>query len=75
MTRWPVKVRIAHKKGHGKRRSVHAIKATPGGAMVGIYHGRLLDLALLKNKRICKKWMMSVQQLPATDRFVSWTVK
>ena len=28
--------------------------------MVGIYHGRLLDLALLKNKRICKKWMMSV---------------
>jgi hypothetical protein len=46
VTRWPVKVRIAHKKGHGKPRSVHAVKETPGAAMVGIYHGRLLDLAL-----------------------------
>ena len=60
VTRWPVKVRIAHRKGHGKQRSVHAVKKTPGGAMVGIYHGRLLDLAVRRNQRICKKWMISV---------------
>ena len=59
-TRWPVKVRIAHRKGHGKQRSVHAVKKTPGGAMVGTYHGRLLDLALRRNQRTCKKWMISV---------------
>ena len=60
VTRWPVKVRIAHKKGHGKQRSVHAVKKTPGGAMVGIYHGRVLDLAFWGKKRICKKWMICV---------------
>ena len=60
LTRWPVKVRIAHNKGHGKQRSVHAAKETPGGALVGIYHGRLLNLALRRNTRICKKWMISV---------------
>jgi hypothetical protein len=53
VTRW-------HKKGHGKQRSVHAVKKTPGGAMVGIYHGRVLDLAFWGKKRICKKWMICV---------------
>lgn len=58
LTRWPVKVRIAHNKGHGKQRSVHAVKETPAGAMVGIYHGRVVEL--VRNHRICKKWMISV---------------
>ena len=60
ITSWPVKVRIAHNKAHGKQRSVHAVKETPAGAMVGIYRGRLVDLVYGRNTRICRKWMISV---------------
>ena len=58
LTRWPVTVRFSRNKHNGEQRSVHAAKVTLGGAMVGIYHGRLLDLIM--TERLCKKWMISV---------------
>ncbi len=58
LTRWPVMVCFSRDKHHGQQRSVHAAKVNPGGAMVGIYHGSLLDVIM--DKQICKKWMISV---------------
>ena len=52
--RWPVVVRISRTKIKGEYyKSVHAAKNTPGGVMVGIYFGKVVDTGSIVDGRWC----------------------
>jgi hypothetical protein len=52
--RWPVVVRISRTKTKGEYyKSVHAAKNTPGGVIVGIYLGKVVDSGSIVDGRWC----------------------